>query len=53
MGALVILALALAGSVYLYRIFSYVALGRILLAVSYLYQKYRTVILGPSPEERT
>lgn len=31
----------------LYRIFSFVALGLILLAVSYLYQKYRVLILGP------
>jgi uncharacterized membrane protein len=35
----------------LYRIFSFVALGLILLAVSYLYQKYRAIILGPSPGE--
>ncbi len=32
----------------LYRIFSFVALGLILLAVSYLYQRYRAIILGPS-----
>jgi hypothetical protein len=30
----------------LYRIFSFIGLGLILLAVSYLYQKYRDVILG-------
>jgi uncharacterized membrane protein len=30
----------------LYRIFSFVGLGVILLAVSYLYQKYKDVILG-------
>ncbi|HTY59708.1 MAG TPA: DUF2339 domain-containing protein, partial [Bacteroidota bacterium] len=33
----------------LYRIFSFVGLGIILLAVSYLYQRYRGIILG-SPE---
>ncbi len=32
----------------LYRIFSFVALGLILLTVSYLYQRYRAIILGPS-----
>ena len=31
----------------LYRIFSFVGLGLILLMVSYLYQRYRHVILGP------
>ncbi|MBM2841510.1 MAG: putative rane protein [Bacteroidetes bacterium] len=30
----------------LYRIFSFIGLGVILLAVSYLYQKYKDVILG-------
>jgi hypothetical protein len=35
----------------LYRIFSFVALGLILLAVSYLYQRYRAIILGPSERE--
>ena len=30
----------------LYRIFSFLALGLILLAVSYAYQKYKDVILG-------
>jgi uncharacterized membrane protein len=37
----------------LYRIFSFVALGLILLAVSYLYQRYRDVILGPSDVKST
>jgi len=32
----------------LYRIFSFVGLGIILLAVSYLYQRYRGIILGSS-----
>jgi uncharacterized membrane protein len=32
----------------LYRIFSFLALGLILLTVSYLYQRYRAIILGPS-----
>ncbi len=32
----------------LYRIFSFMALGLILLAVSYLYQRYRAIILEPS-----
>ena len=31
----------------LYRIFSFVGLGVILLAVSYLYQRYKSIILGP------
>lgn len=35
----------------LYRIFSFVALGLILLAVSYLYQRYRAIILAPSGRE--
>jgi uncharacterized membrane protein len=35
----------------LYRIFSFVALGVILLAVSYLYQRYRPIIVGPSDKE--
>jgi uncharacterized membrane protein len=30
----------------LYRIFSFLGLGVILLAVSYLYQRYRGIILG-------
>jgi len=30
----------------LYRIFSFVGLGVILLVVSYLYQRYRGIILG-------
>ena len=30
----------------LYRIFSFLGLGVILLAVSYLYQRYRAIILG-------
>ncbi|MBM3708774.1 MAG: DUF2339 domain-containing protein, partial [Actinobacteria bacterium] len=30
----------------LYRIFSFVGLGLILLATSYLYQRYRTIVLG-------
>ena len=30
----------------LYRIFSFLGLGLILLAVSYLYQRYRVVIFG-------
>ena len=33
----------------LYRIFSFVGLGLILLAVSYLYQRYREVIVGSPP----
>jgi len=33
----------------LYRIFSFLGLGVILLAVSFLYQRYRTIILEPSP----
>ena len=36
----------------LYRIFSFVGLGVILLAVSYLYQKYKDVILGESTAEK-
>jgi uncharacterized membrane protein len=32
----------------LYRIFSFIGLGVILLAVSYLYQKYKNIILGES-----
>lgn len=36
-----------------YRIISFVVLGVILLAVSYLYQRYRYVILGTSPDEST
>ncbi len=32
----------------LYRIFSFIGLGVILLAVSYLYQKYKSIILGES-----
>ncbi|MCK5571656.1 MAG: DUF2339 domain-containing protein [Bacteroidetes bacterium] len=35
----------------LYRIFSFLGLGLILLAVSYLYQKYKTVILEPSTSD--
>ena len=35
----------------LYRIFSFLGLGLILLAVSYLYQKYKTVILKPSTSD--
>ena len=36
----------------LYRIFSFVGLGVILLVVSYLYQKYKNIILGdPNPGE--
>ena len=35
----------------LYRVFSFVGLGVILLAVSYLYSRYRDIILG-SPETR-
>ena len=30
----------------LYRIYSFIGLGLILLAVSYAYQKYKSVILG-------
>jgi uncharacterized membrane protein len=32
----------------LYRIFSFVGLGVILLLVSYLYQRYKEIILSPS-----
>jgi uncharacterized membrane protein len=32
----------------LYRIFSFIGLGVILLTVSYLYQRYKSVIVGPS-----
>jgi hypothetical protein len=35
----------------LYRIFSFLGLGVILLAVSYLYQRYRVVILGAGIEK--
>lgn len=33
-----------------YRFISFIALGLILLAVSYLYQRYRAIIFGPSSE---
>jgi uncharacterized membrane protein len=33
-----------------YRIVSFIALGVILLAVSYLYQRYRAIIFEPSPD---
>ena len=33
----------------LYRIFSFIGLGVILLAVSYAYQRYKDIILGTSP----
>ncbi|GAB4354883.1 MAG: hypothetical protein Kow0099_38990 [Candidatus Abyssubacteria bacterium] len=38
-----------------YRIISFVALGLILIGVSFLYQKYRAVLIGPAPakEETT
>jgi uncharacterized membrane protein len=32
----------------LYRIFSFIGLGLILLAMSYLYQRYKGIILGES-----
>lgn len=35
----------------LYRIFSFVGLGVILLLVSYLYQRYKNIILEPTPGE--
>ena len=35
----------------LYRIFSFIGLGVILLGTSYLYQRYKTVILGPDMKE--
>jgi uncharacterized membrane protein len=34
----------------LYRFTSFIALGLILLAVSYLYQRYRAIVFGPSSE---
>ncbi len=34
-----------------YRIMSFVVLGIILIGVSFLYQKYKDVLLGPAPEE--
>jgi len=37
----------------LYRIFSFIGLGLILLAVSYLYQRYRSLIFGPNAESDT
>jgi uncharacterized membrane protein len=37
----------------LYRIFSFVGLGVILLLVSYLYQRYKEVILSPSHDGET
>ena len=35
----------------LYRIFSFIGLGLILLGVSYLYQRYRAIIVGPTESE--
>ncbi len=37
----------------LYRIFSFIGLGLILLGVSYLYQRYRAMIVGPTESEST
>ena len=34
-----------------YRIISFVVLGVILIAVSFLYQKYKDVLIGPKPTE--
>lgn len=36
----------------LYRIFSFVGLGLILLTVSYLYQRYKLLLFGQSPKEQ-